>query len=251
MEKALLKYLSKREHVELMILSHQFVLCGNIVEFEKLVLNLRSLLKHENAVLAYGNIKEVLSNPEPKVDLLNISFPQSLLDHYFENKYQTSDASFLEYLKHLKPVHWRTLYKKVGCKGEAAIKGMDYNVRHGWTFGTLYPRSLNCCIVHLAGLRTKNSSRNRAILEFIIPFLAEAYRHLLNTYGGPVIELTPREIEVLNWLKEGKSSWDISMILKCSKRVVDFHVTNIKKKLNAVTRAQAVATGLHQGIIRF
>lgn len=251
MEKDLLNHLSKKEHADLMILSHGFLICRDKNDFTSLVLELRSLLKHDNAVLAYGNIKEVLSDPNPKVNLFNISFPQSLLDHYFENQYQTSDASFSEYLKHLKPVHWHTLYKKVGAKGEAAIKGMDYNVRHGWTYGTLYPNSLNCCIVHLAGLRTRNSSRNRAILEYIIPFLSEAYRHLLNSYGGPVTELTTREIEVLNWLKDGKSSWDISMILNCSKRVVDFHVTNIKRKLNAVSRAQAVAIGLHQGIIKF
>jgi DNA-binding CsgD family transcriptional regulator len=65
------------------------------------------------------------------------------------------------------------------------------------------------------------------------------------------MELTHRETEVLRWIKDGKSSWDISIILKCSKRVVDFHVGNIKKKLNAASRAQAVAIGLHHGIITF
>lgn len=251
MEKELLACLSKSELAELIILSHQFVLCRNKDNFRKLVLDLRSLFKHDKAVLAYVNIKGILSNQKPKVDLLNISFPQNLLDNYFENQYHTSDASFLEYLKHLKPVHWHTLYKKVDCMGAAAIKGMDYNVRHGWTYGTLYPNSMNCCVVHLAGLRTKNNSRNRAILEYITPFLAEVHRRLLDSYGGQMSDLTPREIEVLNWLKDGKSSWDISMILKCSKRVIDFHVTNIKKKLNAVSRAQAVAIGLYQGIIKF
>jgi DNA-binding CsgD family transcriptional regulator len=251
MKKVLLHSLNKREHAELMILSHKLLSCEEKNDFASLVLGLKKLFNHDNAVLAYGNIKEILSNPKPKVDLFNISFPQSLLDYYFENRYHTSDASFFEYLKHLRPVHWATLYKKVECKGEAAIKGLDYNVRHGWTYGTLNPSLMNCCIVHLAGLRTKNSQRNRVILEYIIPFLSEAYRHILNRYGGPVSELTHREIEVLNWIKDGKSSWDISMILTCSKRVVDFHVTNIKRKLNAVSRAQAVAIGLHQGIIRF
>ena len=41
------------------------------------------------------------------------------------------------------------------------------------------------------------------------------------------------------------------MILSCSKRVVDFHVTNLKQKLNAVSRAQAVAIGLQNNIIKF
>ena len=153
MNKEMLKYLTKKEHVDLIILSHRFLSCRNKTDFTRVILDLKNLFNHDNAVLAYGNIKEVLSNPEPRVDLLNISFPQSFLDYYFKN--------------------------------------------------------------------------------------------------GPVSDLTLREIEVLNWIKEGKSSWEISMILNCSKRSVDFHVNNLKKKLNAVNRPQAVAIGLYQGIIRF
>ncbi|BBO86286.1 hypothetical protein DSCO28_68520 [Desulfosarcina ovata subsp. sediminis] len=69
--------------------------------------------------------------------------------------------------------------------------------------------------------------------------------------NGRDYELTRKESEVLNWIKEGKSSWEISKILDCSKRVVDFHVSNIKDKLNASNRAQAVAIGLQYQLIRF
>ena len=60
---------------------------------------------------------------------------------------------------------------------------------------------------------------------------------------------TDREQQVLHWLKEGKSSWDISMILAISERTVNFHVQNIKRKTNAVSRAQAVATAMHLGLL--
>ena len=251
MKKEMLKYLTKREHADLMILSHQFLSCRSKTDFTRMIQDLKNLFYHDNAVLAYGNIKEVLSNPEPRVDLLNISFPQSFLDYYFKNRFQKADASFGEYLKRLEPIHWTTLNKKMGYNCKAAIKGLDYNLRDGWTYGTYDPSSMNCCIVNLACSRTSNSPRNRSILEYIIPFLAQTYRRLLNVYSGPVSGLTPREIEVLNWIKDGKSSWEISMILNCSKRGVDFHVNNIKRKLSAVNRPQAVAIGLYQGIIRF
>jgi DNA-binding CsgD family transcriptional regulator len=58
-------------------------------------------------------------------------------------------------------------------------------------------------------------------------------------------------VEVLNWTKEGKSSWEISKILNCSKRNVDFHMESTKKKLGAVTRAHAVAVALQSGLIDF
>jgi len=61
--------------------------------------------------------------------------------------------------------------------------------------------------------------------------------------------LSVRELEVLRWLGEGKKSYDIGIILDISHRTVDFHVKNITKKLNVVTRAQAVATALKAGLI--
>jgi len=61
--------------------------------------------------------------------------------------------------------------------------------------------------------------------------------------------LSPREIEVLQWLKVGKSSWDISEILHISERTVNFHIRNIMQKLDAVNRTQAVAVAIETGLL--
>jgi LuxR family transcriptional regulator, quorum-sensing system regulator CviR len=53
--------------------------------------------------------------------------------------------------------------------------------------------------------------------------------------------LSKREIEVLSWLKEGKTSWEIARILQITERTVNFHVRNIMKKLDANNRTHAVA----------
>ncbi len=58
-------------------------------------------------------------------------------------------------------------------------------------------------------------------------------------------------MEILEWLKEGKASSDIASILKISERTVNFHVQNIKSKLNALTRAQAVAIAASHKIIDY
>jgi DNA-binding CsgD family transcriptional regulator len=60
---------------------------------------------------------------------------------------------------------------------------------------------------------------------------------------------TYRELEVLRWLKEGKTSMDIGTILAISERTVNFHVQNIKRKANAVSRAQAVAVAITHGLL--
>ena len=63
------------------------------------------------------------------------------------------------------------------------------------------------------------------------------------------IKLSPKEREILQWLKQGKSNWDISMIQRISERTVKFHVGNIMRKLDASTRTHAVAIAMEQGLV--
>jgi DNA-binding CsgD family transcriptional regulator len=63
------------------------------------------------------------------------------------------------------------------------------------------------------------------------------------------VTLSGRELEVLNWLKKGKSSWDISVILKISERTVNYHVYNVMGKLEVVNRPQALAVAAGMGLI--
>jgi DNA-binding CsgD family transcriptional regulator len=57
--------------------------------------------------------------------------------------------------------------------------------------------------------------------------------------------LSPREREVLKWLKLGKTSWDISVILRISERTVNYHVNNIMKKFDVTNRLQAVSEAVN------
>lgn len=59
--------------------------------------------------------------------------------------------------------------------------------------------------------------------------------------AGDPVHLTTREREALTWVAEGKSDWEIAMILGLSETTVRFHVDNARRKLGAVNRAQAVA----------
>jgi DNA-binding CsgD family transcriptional regulator len=61
--------------------------------------------------------------------------------------------------------------------------------------------------------------------------------------------LSAREREVLKWLRLGKTSWDISMILRISERTVNYHVGNIMKKLDVTNRLQAVSKSVILEII--
>jgi LuxR family quorum sensing-dependent transcriptional regulator len=61
--------------------------------------------------------------------------------------------------------------------------------------------------------------------------------------------LTPREIEVLNWVAKGKSAREIAAKLRISKRTVDEHARAAARKLRAANRTHAVAIALRHRII--
>ncbi len=54
-----------------------------------------------------------------------------------------------------------------------------------------------------------------------------------------VLKLTPREAEVLHWLKQGKTNEEIGIILTAAKSTVGKHVEHIFAKLNVETRTAA------------
>lgn len=67
--------------------------------------------------------------------------------------------------------------------------------------------------------------------------------------GDTAPRLTRRELEVLNWVMAGKSSWEISKITNCSEATVNFHLANVRQKFNVNTRQQAVVKAIALGLI--
>lgn len=61
--------------------------------------------------------------------------------------------------------------------------------------------------------------------------------------------LTRRELEVLQWVTVGKSSWEIAKITNCSEATVNFHLANVRQKFNVNTRQQAVVKAITLGLI--
>lgn len=53
--------------------------------------------------------------------------------------------------------------------------------------------------------------------------------------------MSTRELECLRWVADGKTDWEIGLILSISAATVKFHVDGARKKLRARNRAQAVA----------
>jgi two-component system NarL family response regulator len=76
---------------------------------------------------------------------------------------------------------------------------------------------------------------------------AVAQRLAARERGGP---LTPREMEVLELLREGLTYAEIGQRLGVAQRTARAHVVAVKEKLSAANNAQAVARGFERGLLR-
>ncbi len=64
-----------------------------------------------------------------------------------------------------------------------------------------------------------------------------------------IVKLNDRELEVLTWVSRGKTSFEIALKLRLTKRTVDFHIDNARIKLHAATRTEAAIKAVSGGLI--
>ncbi|MGJ8528399.1 autoinducer binding domain-containing protein [Maritalea sp.] len=63
-------------------------------------------------------------------------------------------------------------------------------------------------------------------------------------------QLSPREIETLQWLSKGLRSQQIAHKMNVKQVTIEFHFRNARQKLGAATREQALAIALAQNLIQ-
>lgn len=65
----------------------------------------------------------------------------------------------------------------------------------------------------------------------------------------PATRLSVREAEVLFWIGEGKSDWEIGAILGVTSKTVGFHATNLRRKLGACNRVKMIRCAIGLGLM--
>jgi DNA-binding CsgD family transcriptional regulator len=90
---------------------------------------------------------------------------------------------------------------------------------------------------------------DRSAIMFAAQVLHNRMRGLSPLKQSDLPRLSPRERDCIGFIAEGRSDWDISVILGVAQTTVISHVQNAKRKLGAATRAQAVARAITLGLL--
>ncbi len=126
----------------------------------------------------------------------------------------------------------------------------DFGLKDCYTRGARNLRGTEGSLFCVSGKSLGHDKRTETILRLIVPHLQQVLVRIVDRHNAKKdVFLSSREKEVLNWIKNGKTTWDISIILDMSERTVKFHVKNIMQKLDAVSRPHAVAIALGRGLI--
>jgi DNA-binding CsgD family transcriptional regulator len=219
-------------------------------DLRQLVRSLQELVPFEFALCAFSGTS--YSSVEP-YRIMNVSYPVPWLELYISKQFDKIDPIIAEHRLSFDLQYWADSYEKHKVHKEFVACAEDHGLKAGYSYGLKTESGDTASLFSFAGRSMERSRRTFLILRRIVPHLHQALVRIVNPlHRIPQVtypKLSPREREVLRWIKEGKTTSEISSILTISERTVKFHVRDILRKVHASTRAQAVAISLEKGLI--
>lgn len=184
--------------------------------------------------------------------MLAIRVPPEWMKLYLDEQYVHVDPAIRFCKRTVHPFKWKDAPYDPEREPRAA-ELVQRATEYGLSQGVLVPiPSPTGCEgnVWMGGYQPDLTARSEPMLHLMALYAFDRMRRL-RTAGtsAKLPHLTSREREVLAWVAQGKSAWEIGEILNIAKRTVDEHVHMASRKLNAVNRAQAVAIALRERLI--
>lgn len=138
-------------------------------------------------------------------------------------------------------------------RGEGSLHPTLRGMRSALVHGIRDQRGRHDCL-YVALHSTDIPAKSGKMLEMLLPYIDTALRQVTHlptqrqleqaTHAEDTLDrgLTTRELEIMNWVRKGKTNHEIGMILDISEFTVKNHLQRIFRKLDVINRAQAVST---------
>jgi LuxR family quorum sensing-dependent transcriptional regulator len=127
-------------------------------------------------------------------------------------------------------------------------RAADFGLERGFIVPINTPDGFEAC-VSMTGSHLDLTARTKPLIHLVALYGYERVRQLAGLAPATKPRLTPREREVLLWVAQGKSSWEIGEILAIGRRTVEEHAATAVRKLGAVNRSHAIAIALRNKLI--
>nr|WP_281720572.1 LuxR C-terminal-related transcriptional regulator [Nitrosomonas nitrosa] len=184
--------------------------------------------------------------------VINVSYSNDWLYQYGSRGYASVDPVLQSVLSTSQTQVWEQTYNTATSKKQLEFveEARSHGLTHGMTSGLVEPARKLASFFSFSGGEPSNTSRYKRLLDYLTPHL---HRILIANVNSPssnrVKGLSPRELMVLEWMKQGKTNWEISRIIGVTERTVRFHIEGIFSKLDVGSRTQAVACAIEHGLL--
>lgn len=215
---------------------------ANRCDWERLLRKVLRQLGFASYLISLGPGRPWESNPLAGVIT---TFPRSWLEHYCEDGLIEVDPILRHCRREVLPIFWGQEHRRARGRSRHFWQQREqHGLRSGLSIPLRYELLRGTLSVAFDDTQVceQESLSNPAVsqLFMLVPYLLAGMRHQLHSTLPKGQDLTPREMECLYWASAGKTSWEISHILTCSERTIDFHLLNARRKLGSVSRQQAV-----------
>lgn len=179
-----------------------------------------------------------------------VTWPQALVDYYYDNDCPEIDLTFQLGRTLFQPFQWSRTFDRATADprfNEMMDASADYGQRDGITI--TIPGIRGCAAFVDFTINRNQRALNETFqwhlgrLQTVALEFHSFMQPLFDARDRRLAEhqrLTERERECFQWIARGKSCWEIGCILAISERTVMFHINNVKRKLKAATRIQAL-----------
>lgn len=180
------------------------------------------------------------------VEQIESNYNPSWRQRYDKQFYVQIDPTVSHACTSLSPLVWSDDMYTSDIQNNFKEEARQYGLAEGVTF-PVHSRNGDFALLSLSLSRSDDEARQHARAMLTWGALLATMTH--ETMGRIVKDhsaaraptLTKREAEVLRWIAEGKSNWEIAQLVEISEHGVSHHVRNILLKFDVCSRHQAVA----------
>lgn len=242
------KNLSYNDALVVLELIQRSLSCPDENSFRALIDDIRLLIPFDFAVC--GTAHFAGGGAIDAFDIVNINYPAEWLAIYLAKGYHRVDPVIREHLGSFALQYWGDSFRKWTAPEDFLSSASDFGLVHGYSHGARGPGGQGSIFSFSGKKLSRREGRTEAVISVLVPHLHNA----LNRIGKApetvtMPSISPREREVLNWLKGGKTNADIGTIMGISENTVKYHLKSIMQKLDTASRAQTVAVATARGII--
>ncbi|MER8917368.1 LuxR family transcriptional regulator [Mesorhizobium sp. M0761] len=192
-------------------------------------------------------------NPLRSDPAIMLNYPDKWQQRYLEMGYHSIDPIIKSGRKRAGAFRWSEVYNDASTtKDERRVldEAATFGLRSGISVPLHGPQG---SVAIMSFAQPWNREFQNSTLTYLQ--LAALHFHLRvaksesSSGPGEVPKLSIRERECIFWVAKGKSSWEIGKILGISANTVDYHVKNVKQKLNVGSRTVAAIIAADFGVI--